>query len=109
MTFTTEEIRRSEGWVSRRRRVAMLGWLVGIQISTAMVILGIPPLITAIRQEFHLSRGASGLMVTAAFLGVVAASWPGGRIVNAVGVRRSAHPPRFRITLRRAPELQEPS
>lgn len=67
----------------------MLARLVGIQLTTAMVILGIPPLTAALRDEFELSRAQAGLLMTAAFLGVVAASWSGGRIVNAVGVRRS--------------------
>ena len=67
----------------------MLARLVGIQLTTAMVILGIPPLTAALRDEFGLSRAGAGLLMTAAFLGVVAASWSGGRIVNAVGVRRS--------------------
>ena len=78
-----------ESSFARSRRVAMVARLVGVQITTAMVVLGIPPLIPAIRSEFDLSRGASGLLVTAVFVGVVAASWPAGRIVDAVGVRRS--------------------
>lgn len=67
----------------------MLARLVGIQLTAAMVVLGIPPLTPALRDEFGLSRGGAGLLMTAAFLGVVAASWPAGRIVNSVGVRRS--------------------
>ena len=70
-------------------RVAMVARLVGVQVATAMVVLGIPPLIPAIRSEFDLSRGASGLLVTSVFVGVVAASWPAGRVVDAVGIRRS--------------------
>jgi MFS family permease len=67
----------------------MLARLVGIQVAAAMVILGIPALAPALRDEFSLSRGATGLLVTAAFLGVVTASWPAGKVVNSVGVRRS--------------------
>jgi ACS family hexuronate transporter-like MFS transporter len=72
-----------------QRRVAMLARLVGIQLTAAMIVLGIPPLTPALRDEFGLSRAGAGLLMTAAFLGVVAASWPAGRVVNAVGVRRS--------------------
>jgi ACS family hexuronate transporter-like MFS transporter len=75
--------------VGRARRVTMLARLLGIQLTTAMVVLGIPPLAASLRNEFDLSRGGAGLLTTAAFLGVVAASWPAGRVVNAVGVRRS--------------------
>ena len=67
----------------------MLARLVGIQLTAAMIILGIPALTPALRDEFSLSRAGAGLLMTAAFLGVVAGSWPAGRIVNAVGVRRS--------------------
>jgi MFS family permease len=67
----------------------MLARLLGIQLTAAMVILGVPAITPALRDEFSLSRAGAGLLVTAAFLGVVAASWPAGRIVNAVGVRRS--------------------
>jgi ACS family hexuronate transporter-like MFS transporter len=72
-----------------RRRVAMIARLVGIQVAAAMAVLGVPPLTPALRAEFELSRGRAGLLMTAAFLGVVAASWPAGRLVSAVGVRRS--------------------
>jgi MFS family permease len=67
----------------------MVARLVGIQVAAAMIILGIPALAPTLRTEFSLSRGVTGLLVTAAFLGVVAGSWPAGRIVGAVGVRRS--------------------
>ena len=67
----------------------MLARLLGIQLTTAMVVLGIPALAPALREEFGLSRGGAGLLTTATFLGVVAASWPAGRVVNLVGVRRS--------------------
>ena len=72
-----------------RIRLTMLARLVGIQLTTAMVVLGIPPLTPALRQEFDLSRAGAGLLMTAAFLGVVAGSWPAGRLVDAIGVRRS--------------------
>jgi MFS transporter, ACS family, aldohexuronate transporter len=67
----------------------MLARLVGIQLTTAMVILGIPAVTPALREEFTLSRAGAGLLMTAAFLGVVAGSWPAGRAVDAIGVRRS--------------------
>jgi MFS family permease len=73
----------------RDQRVPMLARLVGIQLTAAMIILGIPALAPSLRDEFSLSRAGAGLLVTAAFLGVVVGSWPAGRIVNAVGVRRS--------------------
>src|ERR687892_1203471 len=71
-----------------RLRRAMLARLVGIQLTTAMVILGIPAITPALREEFTLSRAGAGLLMTAAFLGVVAGSWPAGRAVNAIGVGR---------------------
>jgi MFS family permease len=74
---------------SPKLRVAMLARLVGIQLTTAMVILGIPAVTPALREEFALSRAGAGLLMTAAFLGVVAGSWPAGRAVDAIGVRRS--------------------
>ncbi|MGH2736602.1 MAG: MFS transporter [Actinomycetota bacterium] len=67
----------------------MLARLVGIQVAAAMVVLGIPALNPALREEFSLTRGGAGLTVTAVFLGVVVGSWSGGRLVNAIGVRRS--------------------
>jgi MFS family permease len=67
----------------------MLARLVGIQLTAAMIVLGIPALTPALRDEFSLSRAGAGLLMTAAFLGVVAGSWPAGRVVNAIGVRRS--------------------
>ena len=67
----------------------MLARLVGIQLTTAMIILGIPAVTPALREEFALSRAGAGLLMTAAFLGVVGGSWPAGRAVDAIGVRRS--------------------
>jgi MFS transporter, ACS family, hexuronate transporter len=74
---------------SPKLRVAMLARLVGIQLTAAMVILGIPAVTPALREEFTLSRAGAGLLMTAAFLGVVAGSWPAGRAVDAIGVRRA--------------------
>jgi MFS transporter, ACS family, hexuronate transporter len=67
----------------------MLARLLGAQLAAAMVLLGVPALTPALRNEFDLSRGGAGLLVTAAFLGVVVGSWPAGTIVNSAGVRRS--------------------
>lgn len=67
----------------------MLARLVGIQVAAAVIVLGIPALNPALRDEFSLTRGGAGLTVTAVFLGVVVGSWSGGRLVEAIGVRRS--------------------
>ena len=65
----------------------MIASLVGVQMATAMAILGVMPLAPVYRDVFSLSRAQTGLLMTALFLGVVVASWASGRVTDRIGAK----------------------
>lgn len=65
----------------------MVARIVTVQLLAATVMLGVTALGPSLREEFGLSRASTGSLVTAAFLGVVVASWPAGRATDRWGTR----------------------